>query len=77
MERRLRDAIRLIESEGFTVTGHEITGSGHYRFQIRHSDGTEFATVFSCSPSDYRVDQQRRKQLRRSHREACECLITK
>lgn len=70
MNRREREAIQLAESEGYTVLAHGYTGKEHQRLHLRHGDGTEFIAIFSCSPSDFRVTQQRRKQLRHQYREA-------
>lgn len=50
MDKRLRDQLRVIENEGFTVTRVAPQGNSHFRAYVNTTIGERFITM-GCSPS--------------------------
>lgn len=53
----VRERIKALEGDGFTVVRHEQTKAGHFRIWISH-EGTEYFLIVPSSPSDHRATKR-------------------
>ena len=52
MDKRIRDQVRAIESEGLSVAGVTPQGNSHFRVHVSAADGRSGYITIACSPSN-------------------------